>query len=117
MRCRIGDTIAYRIKYCTRAIINKFLRDVSVGEKKPFKCPFKCLKTCDYQNAPYCIALALINAKNGKLDNGFAFCGDKASKIDKIISVKELITDLQNEYEMAAILKSNLNSGVLHEVS
>ena len=99
-----------------RAIFNKFLRDVSAGEKKPFKCPFKCLKTCDYKNAPYCIALALINAKNGKLENGFAFCGANASKVERIISVKELINNLQIEYEMATLLKYNGNHEILHEV-
>ncbi len=83
-----------------RSIINKFLKNVAAGEKKPFKCPFKCLKTCDYKNAPYCIALALINAQKGKLENGFAFCGHYASKIDKIISVRELMDNLQKEYEM-----------------
>ena len=83
-----------------RSIINKFLKDVAAGKKKPFKCPYKCLKTCDYKNAPYCIALALINAQKGKLDNGFAFCGQSASKVDKIISVRELMDTLEKEYEM-----------------
>lgn len=83
-----------------RSIMNKFLTQVAAGEKKPFKCPFKCLKTCDYKNAPYCIAIALINAQKGKFDNGFAFCGHNAFKVNKIISVRELIDNLQNEYAM-----------------
>jgi len=82
-----------------RAIRNKFLEDVSNGIKKPIKCPWKCLKTCDYRKVPYCIALALTNAKKGNLKNGFAFAGANAYRVDKIISVKELIKDLLKEYE------------------
>jgi nitronate monooxygenase len=99
-----------------RGIINDFLKDVSSGIRKPYKCPFKCLKTCDYQNAPYCIALALVNAKNGKLENGFAFCGSNAFKIESIISVKKLMADLQKEYETEALLNQGESLKDLHKV-
>jgi len=85
-----------------RAIRNKFLNEVSLGVRKPFKCPWKCLKTCDFEKAPYCIALALTNAKNGNLDEGFAFSGANAYRVDRIVSVKELIESLLKEYEKAA---------------
>jgi len=85
-----------------RAIRNKFLDEVSSGVRKPFKCPWKCLKTCDFKKTPYCIALALTNAKRGNLDEGFAFAGANAYKVDKIVSVKELIETLLMEYEKAA---------------
>lgn len=85
-----------------RAIKNDFLEKVSKGEKIPFKCPWKCLKTCDYKTAPYCIALALVNAKKGLLNDGFAFIGANGYRVDKIISVKELIEILKEEYSKAA---------------
>ncbi|MGC8765352.1 MAG: NAD(P)H-dependent flavin oxidoreductase [Brevinematia bacterium] len=85
-----------------RAIRNKFIDDISEGIKKPFKCLWKCLKTCDFRKVPYCIALALTNAKKGKLKNGFTFAGFNAFRVDKIISVKELIRTLLLEYEIAA---------------
>ena len=85
-----------------RAIRNEFLKQVESGNKIPFKCPWKCLKTCDFQKSPYCIALALTNAKNGHLDQGFAFAGANAYRIDKIISVHELFMTLKAEYETAA---------------
>lgn len=84
-----------------RAIRNKFLNDISAGMKKPFKCPWKCLITCDFRKVPYCIALALTNAKKGKLEDGFAFAGSNAFRVDKIVSVKELISTLLIEYEKA----------------
>lgn len=86
-----------------RAIRNKFLEDVSGGVKKPFKCPWKCLKTCDFRNTPYCIADALANAQKGKLEAGFAFAGANAYKVNKIISVKELFETLQQEYAAASM--------------
>jgi len=85
-----------------RAIRNKFLDEVSAGVRKPFKCPWKCLKTCDFKKTPYCIALALTNAKRGNLDKGFAFAGANAYRVDRIVSVKELIETLLIEYEKAA---------------
>ena len=51
---------------------------------------------------PYCIANALINAQQGLMDNGFAFAGSNAYKVDKIIPVKELFEDLEKEFDAAA---------------
>ncbi|MFC2049000.1 NAD(P)H-dependent flavin oxidoreductase [Elusimicrobiota bacterium] len=85
-----------------RAINNKFLSDIAAGKKQDFVCPCKCLHTCDFINAPYCIALALTNAKQGLLDDGFVFAGTNAPRVDRIISVKELMNTLQEEYSQAA---------------
>jgi nitronate monooxygenase len=87
-----------------RAIRNKFLDEVEQGLEKPFHCPWHCLIPCDYTKAPYCIALALISAKKGNLDEGFTFAGSNAYRIDKIISVKELIDTLLDEYKEEAKL-------------
>ena len=87
-----------------RAIQNRFLEEVSSGIKRPFECPWVCLKTCDFENAPYCICAALTNAKKGKLEEGFAFAGANAYRIEKIISVKELIETLLTEYERAVAI-------------
>ncbi len=83
-----------------RAINNQFLKDVSEGKRHPVNCPWKCLKTCDYKKAPYCISLALINAAKGKLKNGFVFAGSNAYKTNKIQSVKEVFQQLKAEYEI-----------------
>jgi nitronate monooxygenase len=85
-----------------RAIRNQFLTDVEYGEKKPFKCPFHCIITCNVKDAPYCIAEALCNAKDGKISDGFAFAGENVYRIDKILHVKDLINSLIEEYNSAA---------------
>lgn len=87
-----------------RAIRDSFLEEVKMGMKKPFTCTYKCLKTCDYKKAPYCIALALTNAKKGILQNGFAFAGANVYRVNKIVSVKALIESLVDEFYAAVNL-------------
>ncbi len=84
-----------------RAIKNSFLQEVKEGQKKPFKCSWKCLKTCDFRTTPYCIADALANAQRGMLEKGFTFAGSNAYKVDKIVSVNELFLTLEKEYLQA----------------
>jgi len=93
-----------------RAIINQFLKNVEIGLKKPLKCPYHCISTCDQNTSPYCIILELMNAKKGYLKNGFAFAGANAYLADKIISVKELIGTLEQGYTAAELaFKKKLN--------
>jgi NAD(P)H-dependent flavin oxidoreductase YrpB (nitropropane dioxygenase family) len=104
VKCKKEDIVIIDspVRLPGRAIRNQFLEDVSSGIKRPIKCPWKCLRTCDFRKVPYCIALALTNAKRGNLEKGFAFAGANAYRVDKIISVKELIENLLKEYEEAA---------------
>ncbi|WP_022853797.1 NAD(P)H-dependent flavin oxidoreductase [Thermodesulfatator atlanticus] len=81
-----------------RVIKGKFIEAVEQGKKSPYKCMYHCLKTCDYRKSPYCIAAALINAQRGRLDAGFVFAGSNAYRVDKIVSVQELIDELIEEY-------------------
>jgi NAD(P)H-dependent flavin oxidoreductase YrpB (nitropropane dioxygenase family) len=81
-----------------RAINNSFLGDVSSGKKMKIRCTWKCLKSCNIKTAPYCISLALDNARRGILDQGFVFAGSNAFRVDKIISVKELLRKLKKQY-------------------
>jgi nitronate monooxygenase len=84
-----------------RAIRNEFIDDVNAGNRKPFKCPYHCIITCDCDNSPYCIALALINAQRGRLANGFAFCGSNAYRATQIVSVRSVVDAIKAEYEEA----------------
>ncbi|MBU4346714.1 MAG: nitronate monooxygenase family protein [Candidatus Omnitrophica bacterium] len=82
-----------------RVICNEFVKKISKGERIDFGCEYQCLFTCDAKKVNYCIAKALLNAYRGELDKGFAMCGSNAYRIKKIISVKELITELIAETE------------------
>ena len=87
-----------------RALRNLFLDEVKNGNKKPFNCPFHCVKTCDPLKSPYCITLALAAARKGKLKKGFAFAGANAYRVEKIVSVKDLIASLQMEYSLTSTI-------------
>lgn len=93
-----------------RAVRNHFLDEVESGAKKPFNCPYHCIKTCDPSKSPYCIALALAGARKGKFKNGFAFAGSNAYRVNKIISVKELMNSLHDEYRQSFLNSSKLVS-------
>ena len=85
-----------------RAIRDEFLDRVSSGVRETFRCSWKCLRSCNFKNVPYCIALALTNAKKGNLEEGFAFAGANAYRVDEIVSVKELFETLVEGYIAAA---------------
>lgn len=76
-----------------RAIRNPFMEARAVENEKITKC-YKCLKKCDINTIPYCITGALVRAAQGDVDNALLFCGDNAYRLDKIITVKELMKEL-----------------------
>ena len=81
-----------------RAIRNSFIEKIKKQNEPITKC-YNCLKPCNPKNTPYCISKALINAVNGDIDNGLLFTGSNAYKIDKIVTVKELLDELVSECE------------------
>lgn len=80
-----------------RVLNNKFVEKIKKGETIPFKCTYKCLKTCDPKTAPYCIAKVLVNAAEGNMDEAFAFSGENAYRCNEIVPVKQLIDQLAEE--------------------
>lgn len=81
-----------------RAIRNEFIRRVEKGRIAPTKC-FNCLKKCNPKDTLYCISKALVQAVKGNLEEGLIFTGSNAYRIDKIVTVKELIYELVTEAE------------------
>lgn len=84
-----------------RAINNQFLKSVANGKKIPSACPYHCILSCEHKKTPYCITLALANAQKGRLENGFAFAGQNAWKVNRIMPVRELFDELIVQYEAA----------------
>lgn len=80
-----------------RAIRTKLIDKVTSGKKILIDCTYKCLKSCNPETTPYCIAEALLNAATGDLNNAVIFCGADVVRINKIVSVKELLDGLVNE--------------------
>lgn len=76
-----------------RAIHNAFLDKVNAGERFMRGCR-QCIVTCKPDTAPYCITEALINAVEGRLDEGLIFCGNNAYRANKI----ETVADIMEEF-------------------
>lgn len=86
-----------------RAIRNRFVDLVESDQPIKFKCPLLCLKTCKAKDARYCIADALINAYQGRVDDGIIFAGENAYRHDRMVSVKEIFDDLLSHFEMEGL--------------
>ena len=86
-----------------RALKNSFIEASEEGKKHPFHCPYQCIKTCEHEKSPYCIALALMNAQKGNFKNGFAFVGQNGYRVTEITTVQKLMDSLQEEFENAVI--------------
>ncbi|MBF0345676.1 MAG: nitronate monooxygenase [Nitrospirae bacterium] len=80
-----------------RVIRNDFVERILRGETIPFRCTYRCLKSCDPKTIPYCIAKVLLNAAEGNLEEGFAFAGSNAYRCNEIVSVKSLVKKLVEE--------------------
>ncbi len=76
-----------------RAIHNEFLDKVNAGERFMRGCR-QCIISCKPATAPYCITEALINAVEGRLDEGLIFCGSNAYRAEKI----EKVADIMEEF-------------------
>ena len=84
-----------------RAIRNRFVVRTEGGERIKFKCPLLCLKTCKAKDANYCIAEALINAYQGRVDDGIIFAGENAYRCDKISTVPAIFEELLAHFEQS----------------
>ena len=84
-----------------RAINNHFLKDLEAKGKLKIECPYQCLTACKVKTAKYCIAQALLNSSFGDTDHGLLFCGQNVYRVDKIVTVKELIQELLCELKEA----------------
>jgi nitronate monooxygenase len=80
-----------------RAIKTKFIDRIMRGERIPFKCNYRCLRACDPRTASYCIARAMFNAVGGDIDNAVVFAGSNVTRVNKIVSVKELLDEIVGE--------------------
>jgi nitronate monooxygenase len=90
-----------------RVVKNDFVRQIDAGRTHPFKCVWNCLSSCNFREAPYCIAQVLFNAARGNMTEGFAFAGSNAYRITKVEHVSEVFEDLISGYEVAAAWKQS----------
>ncbi len=82
-----------------RALNTSFVKDL-LANKIPahtdIKRCVKCLKHC---KKDFCIIEALENAQEGNMKKGLVFCGERVGEINNILSVKEIIKNLIEEFK------------------
>jgi NAD(P)H-dependent flavin oxidoreductase YrpB (nitropropane dioxygenase family) len=78
-----------------RAIYTPLLENLEKGKTFFAKKCNSCLTACPKgENIPYCISRALIAAVEGNREEGLFFCGENASRVNEIMTVKELVNEL-----------------------
>ena len=86
------------VGYPARGVRTKLIELVEKREGPPIKCISNCVAPCqrgkEAKEVGYCIADRLSDAYEGNLDTGLYFTGSNGYKIDKLISVKELMRKL-----------------------
>lgn len=85
-----------------RAVFTPMLQGLEEGKTLYAERCNNCLTACPKgDKVPYCISRALIAAVTGNKEEGLFFCGENAARVDKIVSVKELVEELVNECNAA----------------
>ncbi len=79
-----------------RAVMTSFMEEVKQNRIPPRHC-VSCMKPCIPSTTPYCITDALIHAVQGDVENGLVFAGANAWRIQKIVSVHELMKELMGK--------------------
>ncbi len=78
------------------ALPTPFSEKAARGEAKPVLSCLQCLKKCSYR---FCIARALIAAKDGDLETGLVFAGENVWRINEILSVEDIMKNFFNGLE------------------
>lgn len=81
-----------------RALNNPFLKKVEEeGRVKVKKC-YRCVHKCDPADTPFCITQALIDAVEGRTDEGLVFVGAGAYRTHQISTVAEVVDELKQAF-------------------
>ena len=75
-----------------RAIHNAFIDKVNRGERFINGCK-QCIKMCRPDRIPFCISQALINAVEGRVDDGLVFVGSNAYRSNRIETVAQIMEE------------------------
>ena len=83
-----------------RGVITNLQKSIEAGTAPKIACVSNCVVPChrgvEAKVVGFCIADSLSDAYRGYLDTGLFFTGTNGYKLDKIISVKELMSKLTN---------------------
>lgn len=87
---------------------------ILAGKKEPFYCPYLCLRTCDRNVVPFCIAKVLLDAWRGDTENGLFMTGCDVEGVTEIVSTQDFFNTLKGETTSAAAKPSSAKTGLSH---
>ncbi|TCT12108.1 NAD(P)H-dependent flavin oxidoreductase YrpB (nitropropane dioxygenase family) [Natranaerovirga pectinivora] len=80
-----------------RAINNNFVKRLNNKERIVDNKCHLCISSCNPKEIPFCISKALIDAVKGDSDNGLMFCGANAHLADRIMSVQDVMNEIESQ--------------------
>lgn len=86
----VKSPVGMPVRVLKTPLVNRMLE----GKKEPIRCAYRCLLTCDKKTVPFCIAKALLLAKDGDIENGLFMTGCAVDRVNDILSVKDFFASL-----------------------
>jgi nitronate monooxygenase len=84
-----------------RGVRTQLQSSIDQGTAPKISCISQCLMPCDHgrgaQEAGYCIADRLGDARNGDQETGLFFSGSNGSKLKEMVSVRDLVEELTQD--------------------
>ena len=87
----IKSPVGLPVRVLKTPLVERHLR----GEREKYGCPYRCLRTCNPQKAPFCIAKALLATWRGDVENGLYMTGCNIASITGITTCKEFFASLR----------------------
>lgn len=81
-----------------RALASPLVQRLAAGEILTSKRCVNCLVPCKKLDSIYCIAHALIEAVRGNWEEGLFFCGSNVGRMNRMMSVRELMEEIAAEW-------------------
>lgn len=78
-----------------RVLKTPLVQRVLAGNREPFTCPYRCLRTCNPAKSMFCIARALLATWSGDVEHGLYMCGMNVKAVDHIYPLKEFFDSLR----------------------
>jgi nitronate monooxygenase len=77
-----------------RVLRTPLVERVMAGQREPFSCPYRCLRTCNPRKVPFCIAKALLATWEGNVEHGLYMTGCNVEPITGIYPLHEFFQTL-----------------------
>ena len=108
------------VGYPGRAVRTSLIKNLT-QDNPNIKCYSNCVTPCNLgeeaRKVGFCIANCLSDSYNGKVDTGLFFSGENGYRIEKLVSVEDLINELMTPTQSSILAKVNSENVVENTVN